>query len=128
MWNYLKVVGSEFPVVELTATGKRALAHREVIDLDMPASATRTKGGRSVSAEPLEEDDEALLANLKSWRTEMAREHSVPPYVVFNDKTLVAIALARPQTDDDLLAVSGIGPSKLERYGEAVLELVAEAS
>ena len=125
--GYLKVVGSEFPVVELTATGKRALAHREVIDLDVPASASGKSRSRSAQAEPFDDEDEALLANLKSWRTETAREQGVPPYVVFNDKTLIAIAQARPQTDDDLLAVSGVGPAKLERYGEAVLELVAEA-
>ena len=51
----------------------------------------------------------------------------MPPYVVFNDKTLRAIATARPQTDDELLAVSGVGPAKLEQYGEDVLRLVDEA-
>ncbi len=130
--GYLKVVGSEFPVVELTATGKRALAHREAIALDLPASASRRSGsaGRANGAAPgtdapLDNEDAALFETLKAWRTEQARAQEVPPYVVFNDRTLEALTLARPQDDDGLLAVKGVGPAKLERYGAALLALLA---
>jgi superfamily II DNA helicase RecQ len=48
----------------------------------------------------------------------------VPAYIVFSDKTLRAMAEGRPSTQEELLAVSGVGPLKLERYGEAFLEAV----
>lgn len=66
-----------------------------------------------------------LYSQLKRWRLERARADEVPAYVVFNDATLEAIAGSRPQTRGELAAVSGIGPSKLERYGPEVLALLA---
>ena len=124
--GYLKVVGSEFPVVELTATGKRALAHRETIELDMPASArgASPKRGPGVPDAPLDDETAALFQTLKAWRTEQAQAQDVPPYVVFNDRTLEALARARPHDDAALLAVKGVGPAKLERYGADVLRMV----
>jgi ATP-dependent DNA helicase RecQ len=65
-----------------------------------------------------------LLARLRAWRTEQARSQSVPPYVVFHDSTLAAIAAAQPRDLDALAAIAGIGAKKLERYGPALLELV----
>jgi ATP-dependent DNA helicase RecQ len=70
---------------------------------------------------------EPLLARLKAWRTEQAREQSVPPYVVFHDSTLSAIAAARPRDLDALSAIAGIGAKKLERYGPALLQLLVDS-
>jgi DNA helicase-2/ATP-dependent DNA helicase PcrA len=69
--------------------------------------------------------DEALFERLREWRTEQARTQSVPAYVVFTDATLVALAEARPATERALLAVPGVGRTKLERYGADVLALCA---
>ncbi len=66
----------------------------------------------------------ALLSALRAWRSEMARKHGVPAYVVFNDATLEGIAVSRPRTHDQLRAISGIGDKKLERYGDALIALV----
>ena len=66
-----------------------------------------------------------LLKALRDWRLTTAREHSVPAYVVFHDATLEAIAAVRPRTIDDLRTISGIGATKLQRYGTALLELCA---
>ena len=68
--------------------------------------------------------DVELLDRLKAWRTDTAKEHSVPAYVVFTDATLTAIAEQRPADDAALVAIPGIGPQKLDRYGAQVLELV----
>ena len=68
--------------------------------------------------------DSDLLAKLKAWRMAQARSQSVPPYVVFHDATLAAIAAARPRDLDALSAIAGIGARKLERYGPALLELL----
>jgi DNA helicase-2/ATP-dependent DNA helicase PcrA len=69
--------------------------------------------------------DEALFERLREWRADQARTASVPAYVVFTDATLTALAEVRPTTEVALLAVSGIGRAKLERYGADVLALVA---
>jgi ATP-dependent DNA helicase RecQ len=68
--------------------------------------------------------DAALLQRLKAWRLEQAREQSVPPYVVFHDATLAAIAATSPRSLEELAAIGGIGAKKLERYGIALLELL----
>jgi superfamily II DNA helicase RecQ len=70
------------------------------------------------------EVDPELLTRLKTWRTDEARRRGVPPYVVFHDRTLVAIAGARPEEPSDLSRISGIGPAKLAAYGEALLRLM----
>jgi DNA helicase-2/ATP-dependent DNA helicase PcrA len=67
--------------------------------------------------------DEALLEGLKSWRAGMAKESKVPTYVIFTDVTLQAIAERVPTTEEALLSIAGIGKVKLDRYGQAVLEL-----
>jgi DNA helicase-2/ATP-dependent DNA helicase PcrA len=69
--------------------------------------------------------DEALYDRLKAWRLARAGDDKVPAYVVFTDKTLEAIAEARPATSQQLLKIGGIGAKKVEQYGPDVLELVA---
>ena len=61
---------------------------------------------------------------LREWRLERARADNVPPYVVFHDAVLQAIAAARPSSLGELAQISGVGPAKLERYGDEVLALV----
>jgi DNA helicase-2/ATP-dependent DNA helicase PcrA len=68
--------------------------------------------------------DEDLLAQLKEWRLNTARELNVPAYVVFTDNTLIAIAEALPADDAALVAIPGIGARKLEQFGADVLGLV----
>jgi ATP-dependent DNA helicase RecQ len=68
--------------------------------------------------------DADLLANLKNWRRDQAREQGVPPYVVFHDRTLLELAARQPASLAELGQVSGIGSAKLDRYGEAVLAVI----
>ncbi len=68
-----------------------------------------------------------LLDRLKEWRRRRASTDGVPAYVVFHDATLAQIADRRPGDWADLAAISGVGPTKLERYGDEVLEIVAAA-
>ena len=70
--------------------------------------------------------DEVTFAQLREWRLSEASSAAVPAFVVFTDATLMAIAEAAPQDMDALAALPGVGPSKLERYGEAVLGIVAK--
>lgn len=71
--------------------------------------------------------DEGLLESLKAWRSATAKEAKVPPYVVFTDVTLQAIAERAPTSEGELLSIAGIGRVKLDRYGEAVLTLCRTA-
>jgi len=69
--------------------------------------------------------DEALFERLRAWRKETAQEASKPAFTVFTDATLKAIAAVRPGSPEELLRVSGVGRSKLEAYGDAVLAIVS---
>jgi ATP-dependent DNA helicase RecQ len=62
-----------------------------------------------------------VFAALKRWRLERAKADGVPAYVVFHNSTLAALAARRPMTLSELASVPGVGPTKLERYGEDVL-------
>jgi DNA helicase-2/ATP-dependent DNA helicase PcrA len=68
--------------------------------------------------------DDELLALLRSWRNERAKQLNVPAYVVFTDATLTAIAEQLPSDEAALLAISGIGATKAQRFGSDVLDLV----
>ena len=83
-----------------------------------PAKPKRTAVAVRTGAEPLYE-------RLRIWRRDRASEDGVPPYVVFHDKTLAAIADAKPMTSAALLEIDGIGPAKIERYSDEVLAVVA---
>ena len=71
--------------------------------------------------------DEHLLDALKAWRLAEAQRLGVPAYVIFTDATLEAIAEVRPQSDDALLAIPGIGAAKLAKHGESVVALIRGA-
>lgn len=73
----------------------------------------------------LDTADSALFEALRAWRAEQAKEQSVPAYVVFPDATVYGIVEAKPRTVAELGQVSGVGLKKLDRYGPAVLEVIA---
>jgi ATP-dependent DNA helicase RecQ len=66
-----------------------------------------------------------LFDRLRDWRRRRAQADGVPAYVVFHDRTLAEIAERRPRDWADLSAISGVGPAKLDRYADEVLEVVA---
>jgi DNA helicase-2/ATP-dependent DNA helicase PcrA len=68
--------------------------------------------------------DEELFERLRVWRKARADEDEVPAFVVFTDATLQLIAEQRPTSAAALLRISGVGPAKLERYGDSLLEVV----
>jgi ATP-dependent DNA helicase RecQ len=70
-------------------------------------------------------DADRLFAELKELRALLARQRRVPAYVVFSDATLVEMARRRPRTQAELLTVSGVGTTKLERYGDVFLARIA---
>ena len=72
----------------------------------------------------LEEADWPLFNTLRDWRNSLAREEGVPPYVICSNRQLAQIAHRRPDTLQKLAAIEGMGKTKLERYGTAILQAV----
>ena len=98
---------------------------------DRPTSSAKASKRTSVGAatrSELTSADADLFEALRRTRLEIAKELSVPPYVVFPDTTLAAFATGRPKNREALLAVSGVGQSKLDRYGDSFLEVIREHS
>ncbi len=84
------------------------------------------KPAKKKSAAP-EAADAELFGRLRAWRRAQADAQHVPPYVVFSDATLVAIADARPTSRGALAQISGVGPTKLQRYADPVLAVLGGA-
>ena len=90
---------------------------------DLPSLGPKRAG--STSDGPA---DDSMVERLRSWRRERSREDGVPAYVVLHDATLRDLAATRPTTLHELAAVKGFGPTKIERYGDDVLAVVAAAT
>jgi ATP-dependent DNA helicase RecQ len=116
--------------VKAVYRGERRVSVRQ-----MPAGAADTagRGGRSRGKRHngerlgIEAADAPLFDALRAWRRERAAEQHVPPYVIFHDATLSAIARQRPASLDALAQVSGVGQTKLKRYGADVLKVVQQS-
>ena len=89
-----------------------------------PASSSSSPSARKGRMIEIPAPDQALFAALKAWRTEQATLQAVPPYVIFHDRTLLAIAAARPATLKRLGEAAGVGQTKLERYGRGIVDIV----
>ena len=106
--------------------GERAIEVRQA-----PARATasreRVRTGRNAALESMDADVRARFEVLRAWRRDRAAEQRVPPYVIFQDKTLLEIALAEPGDLDRLAHIPGVGQTRLDRYGKGVLEALGQA-
>jgi ATP-dependent DNA helicase RecQ len=107
--------------------GERPIQVRKAPVRVVEAERPRRNAGRNLAAEALDTDVRARFEVLRAWRRDRAAEQHVPPYVIFQDKTLVEIALSEPRNLDALGRISGVGAGKLERYGKGVLEALASA-
>ncbi|WP_425956783.1 DNA helicase RecQ [Xylanimonas sp. McL0601] len=124
----LTVEGEHGTLVLTEASGEVLARRREVRMRHEPARAARVAKSRKTSpAADVAEADVPLFEALRAWRGGEAKAQGKPAYIVFGDATLRAIAAARPGTLDKLATISGVGENKLERYGEAVLAVVADA-
>jgi ATP-dependent DNA helicase RecQ len=139
MQRLIEVDHERFNVLRLTPACREVLRGERVLRLrrQQAQALSRRRERRPVDrgrvAEAAGETDnvvarpenEAVFQALRTWRMDTAREHGVPAYTVFHDSTLHAIATVLPRTLDELHGVSGIGATKLERYGEQLLKIVA---
>ncbi|BCY07758.1 ATP-dependent DNA helicase RecQ [Actinoplanes sp. L3-i22] len=132
--GYLAVEG-EYSTLVLTETSGVVLRGEVTLMMRREIPTQRLRGGGSASsssrsrtpaAAPADFPAEAepLFESLRAWRASVAKEQAIPPYVIFHDKTLRAIATLEPSSLDQLGTVSGVGQSKLTKFGADVLAVV----
>ncbi|MEL6544619.1 MAG: RQC domain-containing protein, partial [Myxococcota bacterium] len=125
-YGLVEVDAEGYGTLSLTEASRAILKSEQSLTLRRDAlkriPSASSRGSSAVDS--LDESARALFELLRSTRLELARAQDVPPYVIFHDKTLVEMALLRPQSLDDLAQVGGVGARKLERYGEAFLEVL----
>ena len=123
----LLAVRGEYGVLVVTEQARPVLMGEQELrlrqDLQAPKSVRVSK--HKAAAADLDAEQKELFERLRQWRAGEAAEQGVPAYVVFADKTLVAIAESAPASIDELRGVFGIGEAKLDRYGAQVLRVVA---
>ncbi len=116
--------------LRLTAASRAVLNGSQTLFLRLQPECKKTTAKSTATA--AREDNFAtrdpaartLWASLRAWRTEVAKKHGIPAYVVFHDTTLAELVRLRPQTEGDLRQVPGIGARKLESYGDNLLEIL----
>lgn len=142
MHDYLSVTDDTYAILQLTKKSAQLLdpeqqAEHGPLLMKMakeqdkaPKESADTKGKKkklkTAASVVLTEEEELLFEALRGLRTEIAREESVPPYIVFSDKTLVLMCRLRPENKAEMLEVSGVGEHKFEKYGARFLQRIAE--
>ncbi|MBE2258520.1 MAG: DNA helicase RecQ [Rhodobacteraceae bacterium] len=121
---------SAFGALKLTDSARPVLKGELSVQLRRQVERPKGKAPRTRSAagSAPPDSDSPLVASLRQWRLEQAREQGVPAYVILHDRALREIAALRPASPSALLAVPGIGVAKAQRYGDALLALVADAA
>ena len=127
----ISVDHNAFGALKLTSDARAVFKREREIRFrhDRPTKGKAEKSSSSSSANAkaaLQGSDVDLFELLRKKRTEIAKDLAVPPYVVFPDTTLVAFAKERPIDEEEMLGISGVGQSKLERYGDDFLKVIRE--
>jgi ATP-dependent DNA helicase RecQ len=127
----LRVDYDRFNILQLTPDAREVLSGRRSLRLRKPSEKLprQRKARRGELSTPaargvLAGESGIVFQALREWRKGVAKEHGVPAYTVFHDATLQEIARLLPATLDGLREISGIGATKLERYGEPLLKVV----
>lgn len=116
--GYLRLSEGQYPTVSLTAAALPVLEGRESIMQRVRAQVRQAVAADSMSASP-------LFEALRQWRKERAAAENVPPFMLFFDATLREIANAQPRSVEQLLGIKGIGAAKADKYGAAIVDIVA---
>jgi ATP-dependent DNA helicase RecQ len=121
----LIVVDPQFGALKLSEDARAVFRGERTITLrrDLPARKTK-KEARAAKTAVMPEEAQGLFQQLRALRAKLAKAQGVPPYVVFHDTTLRAMAEARPTTLDAMGGITGVGKAKLDRYGADFLQVV----
>ena len=127
--DHLRIEGDRYPTLYLSPSGVRVMKAEEAVEL-YAVPRSKSSGRKRSRSVPQEDDglpvDQELFERLRTLRRELARERGVPPYLVFNDRTLAQMASRKPRTQVELLAVKGVGEKKAADLGPAFLAAIEE--
>lgn len=131
--NLLMVDMEAHSALVITEAGQQFLRDKTPIALRLDEKPERAKQKLAAKASVADAalsgtGDRELLQVLKTLRMAIAREHNLPPYVIFHDKTLIDMVVIKPETMDQLAMVHGVGQSKLEKYGAVFLKAIRDAT
>ncbi len=128
--GYIGVDSDGHGGLHLTDEARAVLTDGRTVELrrDKPASRRATRTASKAAETPLDAGDQTLFGALKALRLSLARAQGMPPYVIFHDTTLRAIAERRPRELAELAEIPGVGRSKLERYGAQFLAVVRDTA
>ncbi|GAL10809.1 ATP-dependent DNA helicase RecQ [Vibrio astriarenae] len=121
--NYLRVEG-DYNSLKLTPQCRPILKGQQQVQLRELRKAKTSKASKSAAAVDLASSDLIQFEALKEVRSTLAKEQNVPAYLICHDASLKAVAVARPQTLEQLSQISGFGDSKVSKYGEQLLAVV----
>ena len=122
----INIEGDQYPILKLASSAIPILHGKETIT--MPIYKQEKGGRRQPKMDKEYTHDEWLYGQLKQKRKEMSKQMNVPAYVILHDKTLKEIAAKKPQTLQALLDISGIGQTKVDRYGDIFLSIVKQTA
>ena len=123
----LATSADQFRTLQLTAESKEILKGERSITMPVSPIASQSSPRRnSTSQDDFGPIDSELFEKLRTLRKQLADEQGVPPYVVFGDKSLRQMAATLPTDDDAFLSISGVGQTKLDKYGPAFMGVIAE--
>ena len=132
--GFLTIAEGRLPIVGFGPRAAETVAPEFHYDIkkikraDARARRTPDVSTPAVGSYVPDDGDEALFQKLRALRLDIARELGKPPYIVFSDKTLSDMVRVKPITDDQFLAVNGVGESKLKQYGERFMAAIREDS
>ncbi len=123
----LMAVEGDYGTLVLTDASTDVLRKERTVMLRREPERPARKATKTAKAAPVDMPQSAapVFEALRAWRSATAKEQGVPPYVVFHDKTLREIATRSPSTLDELGTVSGVGENKLAKYGQQILDTLA---
>jgi ATP-dependent DNA helicase RecQ len=121
--GHVRVADGEYPTLFLSKSGVEVLRDEQQATLLAPVLPQAKRAAKPSAAD--EGADEALFERLRGLRRQLARERGVPPYVIFNDRTLLSMAARLPASPEELRAIKGVGDKKAADLGPAFLAEVA---
>ncbi|PYQ27849.1 MAG: DNA helicase RecQ [Acidobacteria bacterium] len=129
--EFLAQSDGEYPILRLGTRSREVLRGFADVRLRQPAVKKADATNKRATRTPLDDlaaYDRDLFETLRMWRRREAEERGVPPYVIFSDRTLRELARVRPTTPYELRGIYGIGDTKLEAFGDAIVHLVRGAA
>lgn len=127
--GYLYVAHEDYNKVKLTNAARRVLFEQEPVELvRMTTVKERRKAeeGKTKKRAAVSRESMGLFDKLREVRRELAREFGIPPYLVFNDKTLHEMVAMKPTTDHEMARINGVGERKLHRFGDQFMAVIRE--